>query len=479
MSKKERLASSLDQLSDLCFTISELVIGEGSEGEVAKPSTSALSPGAAVFTPASKGKERVSGDQGSKSAISEDWESVPNLPSASVDTPPTFSQVVGSSSQKVYVTPVRSVARATSVDSAESGISMAAVGAGAAVPPAPPNFATCTGAQFEAYWQALGTDAARVAAETLALQQGNDGVKVAALTHREERNAGRIARLNNQVGQAQVQIAAANAQAAARASPPSKFENKESGPNIRQWLPVLEEYLVATPNNEYIRIASSYLSGKPRTYWVSQWEVYQAQNPVQPYPLNARQVFREIMERGYGLRTPEQSYWDTWNKLSQGTGSVDDYNIAFQQALTNLAVEITDEQVKVERYKAGLQADLREMCRVSPMGTRWADLNTLAAYATSMWPIVESRIAKRKASAPAKTAGGKRKATGGGSGRSSKARLSAALSDEQYQKDMDNRLCHKCHKPGHIAKDCEEDVPSSKGKGQKKGKRSEKGFQKD
>ena len=195
--------------------------------------------------------------------------------------------------------------------------------------------------------------------------------------------------------------------------------------------------------------------------------------------MNARQVFRETMERGYGLRTPEQSYWDTWNKLSQGTGSVDDYNIAFQQALTNLAAEITDEQVKIEKYKGGLQADLREMCRVSPMGTRWADLNTLAQSATSMWPIVESRIAKRKASTSAKSAGGKRKASGGVSGRSSRARLSAALSDEQFKENMEKRLCHKCLKPGHIARDCEEDGPASKGKGQKKGKKSEKGFQKD
>lgn len=77
------------------------------------------------------------------------------------------------------------------------------------------------------------------------------------------------------------------------------------------------------------------------------------------------------------LRT-EQSYWDTWNKLSQGSGSVDEYNIAFQQALTNLGNEITDEQVKVERYRMGLQSELKEACRISPLGTRWANLNAIA-----------------------------------------------------------------------------------------------------
>ena len=254
---------------------------------------------------------------------------------------------------------------------------------------------------------------------------------------------------------------------------------------------MIEEYLSATPNADYLRLASSYLNGKPRSYWISQWEAWQAANPGAypgnaanpgPFAGNARQYFRDIMIRGYGLRTPIQSYWDTWNKLSQGSKSVDEYNVEFNQAMVNLREEITDEAVKIEKYRSGLQPDLREMCRTSPTGQRWATLNALGEYATLMWPSVEARLAKRKTSQPAKSVAGKRKASGGGgSGRSSKAKLSAALTDEQYANDMANHLCHTCHKPGHIARDCEEGPPSgSKGKGQKKGnKKSEKGFQKD
>ena len=492
MSKKERLASLLDRVTDLCFSISELGIGESSEGEVAKPSASVLSPEAPVFKPSGKGKEGVDQEQKRLTSVAEEWDSVPELPSASVDSHPTFSQVVEcgsqSGSQSVYVTPVRRVVRATSVDSAESVVTMAGVppvaGAppAAAVPPVQPNFATCTAAQFEAYWHALATDNARITAENAALLAGNDRVSVAVLLHKDERNTGRIARLNNQLNITNAAVAAANAQAAARASPPTKWENKDSGPNIREWLPLIEDYLRDTPNAEYLRIASSYLNGKPRSYWVSQWEAYQAQHVDQPYPANARQVFRQIMETGYGLRTPEQSYWDTWNKLSQGSGSVDEYNIAFQQALTNLRNEITDEQVKVERYRARLQVDLKEVCRISPLGTRWANLNAIAEYATIMWPIVESRMKKRQASQPTKSVAGKRKSSGGGSGgsgRSSRAKLSVAISDEQYAKDMEGRLCHKCHQSGHIARDCDQDVPDSKGKGQKGGKKFRKDFQKD
>jgi hypothetical protein len=38
------------------------------------------------------------------------------------------------------------------------------------------------------------------------------------------------------------------------------------------------------------------------------------------------------------------------------------------------------------------------------------------------------------------------------------------LSDEQFQKDMAERLCHKCHKPDHIARNC---PLNKKGKGGK------------
>ena len=480
MSKRKELATYLDRITDLCFSISELSC---SEEEVAKPSTRLLNSEALPFAPANKGKEKVSEDQGSKSAVSEDWESVPDLPS---ETAPSYNQVVGSSSQAVYVTLVRKTVREQSVDSAQSEVTMSGVGgaaAGARGPPAAPappvarNYATCTAAQFEACWAALPTDGARVNAETAALLAGNQAVAVAVLIHRDERNTARVARLNNQFNQANNQIAAANANVAARASAPSKFENKESGPDIRQWIPIIEDYLVDTPNDQYLRIASSYFNGKPRSYWMSQWEAWQAENPG-AIPENvannggfvgtARDFFRETMVRGYGLRTSIQSYWDTWNKLSQGTKSVDEYNVEFQQAMVNLREEITDEAVKIERYRSGLQTDLKEMCRTSPTGQRWATLNDLTQYATLVWPTVEARLAKRKSSQPTKSVTGKRKGSGGGSGRSSGAKLSAVMTNEQYAHNMENRLCHKCGKSGHIAKDCTgQDKSSNQSKGKK------------
>ena len=181
------------------------------------------------------------------------------------------------------------------------------------------------------------------------------------------------------------------------------------------------------------------------------------------------------MTQGYGLRTPIQSYWDTWNSLKQGSGSVDEYNVAFEQAATNLATEITNEPIKIEKYWSGLQTDLKELCRTSPAGTRWNALVDLMTYATLQWPTIKERLKKKTQST--KSVAGKRKTSGGGPARTSKARLSALLTDEQYAHNMANRLCHCCGKPGHIAADCTEESQGGSNSG-KKQKKAKKDFQK-
>jgi hypothetical protein len=116
---------------------------------------------------------------------------------------------------------------------------------------------------------------------------------------------------------------------------------------------------------------------------------------------------------------------------------------------------VTDKQIKIEKYRNGLQHDLREMCRTSPAGTRWARVTDIIQYATLQWPAVQERIAMRKKSPGEVTkVAGKRKSLGRGSGKASKARLSASagLSDEQHKKDMAEKLCHICHQPGHQAR---------------------------
>ena len=94
MSRREQIAASLEQLTDLCFTISGLVIEDCPVREKdAGPSTSGLSPAAKAFEPSRKGKEKLEAVSKSLS----DWEPVPDLVSESSTVPPTFSQVVESS----------------------------------------------------------------------------------------------------------------------------------------------------------------------------------------------------------------------------------------------------------------------------------------------------------------------------------------------------------------------------------------------
>jgi hypothetical protein len=125
-----------------------------------------------------------------------------------------------------------------------------------------------------------------------------------------------------------------------------------------------------------------------------------------------------------------------------------------------LAASITDEQVKIEEYRLGLQYDLRELCRASPAGARWQTLQELIQYATMQWLAIRERLAKKTKQPSTKVTkvGGKREASGGAGGSGSKrlARLGASgnLSKEQMEKDLAEHPCHKCHKPGHIAKDC-------------------------
>ena len=95
---------------------------------------------------------------------------------------------------------------------------------------------------------------------------------------------------------------------------------KEKEANIREWLPDLELYLTNVSNADYVRFAASYLGGKPRVYWGAQWSAWQTANPGVAVPADAKQFFHDRMIRGYGIRDPIQSYWDTWNKLHQGPG---------------------------------------------------------------------------------------------------------------------------------------------------------------
>jgi hypothetical protein len=196
-------------------------------------------------------------------------------------------------------------------------------------------------------------------------------------------------RLQATVGQlaGQVQAATVAAQAAEnvdrfRPAAPPKYGNKKQSGHVRQWTPMIEDFLRTAPDADYIRLASSFLEGGPRFLWTSVYEAYKAAHGGAEPP-NPRQFFCETLEANYGLQDLDQKFWDTLNGLKQGPSQdIAEYNVEFQQALTDLTGHVTDKQIMIEKYRDGLQHDLRVMCRTSPAGTRWARVTDIIRYAT-------------------------------------------------------------------------------------------------
>jgi hypothetical protein len=87
----------------------------------------------------------------------------------------------------------------------------------------------------------------------------------------------------------QVQAATAAAEAAGnvncfKPAAPPKYKNKKQSEHVRQWTPMIKDYLCTAPDADYIRLASSYSEGGPRSLWTSVYEAYNAAHGVAEPP---------------------------------------------------------------------------------------------------------------------------------------------------------------------------------------------------
>ena len=263
-----------------------------------------------------------------------------------------------------------------------AGVSGAAGVAGAtAAGPIQQAVLNCADADaFEQLYQSNAQANARRLMERFGMDHPDNGVRLAAMQKKSAHQEREIANLS--AGLQQAQAAATNAAAAAaaaqavaqaagnadrfRPAAPPKYGNKGKDPDVRQWLSVVEDYLRTAPDNEYLRLASSYLEGGPRILWQSRYEAYRTSHGNADPPI-VRQFFRQTLEANYGLADLEQKHWDTWNSLKMTSGmEYSEYVVQFQQALTDLAAHIQDEQVKIEKFREGLINDLKEITRTSP-----------------------------------------------------------------------------------------------------------------
>jgi hypothetical protein len=98
--------------------------------------------------------------------------------------------------------------------------------------------------------------------------------------------------------QAQQAARVSKSEAIKRRAPPS-YENKEKDLPIQKWLPIVESYLAECPDKDYLRNASSFLAGKPRSFYLSKYDLRMKSGPPIDSPV---EFFREVMLSGYGLK---------------------------------------------------------------------------------------------------------------------------------------------------------------------------------
>jgi hypothetical protein len=179
-----------------------------------------------------------------------------------------------------------------------------------------------TALAFRAACNAAPNDNARQALDQVALTHGTTAVRVEALLKRDERLQVDMAALQASLNVATAAVNAANANAQAaqavaaaatastfKPATPSRYENKDKDMKIGKWLPVVEDYTRTCNDGNYLRIVSSFLHGKPRSFFQSKYDAYKAANGGAK-PANSREFFRETMISGYGLSDQTQVYWD-------------------------------------------------------------------------------------------------------------------------------------------------------------------------
>jgi hypothetical protein len=236
----------------------------------------------------SKGKDKVANPN---------WEDIPYnpVPITPLSLRPRFSQVVGSSLESPIVP-------RSPISAAVHAMANAAGGAGVAGGnPPPPPLAYDSGAQFNARWDDCATDQAGAALEQEAITRSPiQDVQFAAMVKINLWLHATVGQLSGQVQAATIAVQAAGNVDHFRPAAPPKYGNKKQSGHVRQWTPMIEDYLCTTPDVDYIRLASFYLEGDPRSLWTSVYEAYKTAHGGAEPP-NPRQFFHETLEANYEL----------------------------------------------------------------------------------------------------------------------------------------------------------------------------------
>jgi hypothetical protein len=123
-------------------------------------------------------------------------------------------------------------------------------------------------------------DNARMAHKQNASAHGTTAIRVEALLKCDARQQANMAALQAALNTATAAVATTNANAAAahaiaaaanayvfKPATPPRFVNKDNDMDVRKWLHDVEKYARTCSDGEFLHVVSSFLHGKPRSYF--------------------------------------------------------------------------------------------------------------------------------------------------------------------------------------------------------------------
>jgi hypothetical protein len=140
----------------------------------------------------------------------------------------------------------------------------------------------------------------------------------------------------------------------------------------RGWFALMLKYckLTEVDPDKAASVVALYLDGRARVMYLAMLESAKVLNPNFKPTLD---WLKDLLYQAYDSVDPIALAWIKLDKLKQGSSSVEEYVTNFEQVCAELGPECPNEPDKIQRFKAGLNSDIRFRCAATPFGRRWTN----------------------------------------------------------------------------------------------------------